>query len=72
VQGGEVDIVARRGRTLVEVKARATQDAAAFSLDQWLRRVAVPPIGSSHVSRRMVMTFASTQFSWCRAAGPGI
>lgn len=44
VPGGEVDIVARRGRTLafVEVKARATEDAAAFSLDQWrLRRVAV-------------------------------
>lgn len=44
VPGGEVDIVARRGRTLafVEVKARATADAAALSLDQWrLRRVAV-------------------------------
>jgi putative endonuclease len=44
VPGGEVDIVARRGRTLafVEVKARATENAAAFSLDQWrLRRVAV-------------------------------
>lgn len=43
VPGGEVDIVARRGRTLafVEVKARATEDAAAFALDQWrLRRVA--------------------------------
>lgn len=43
VHGGEVDIVARRGRTLafVEVKARATADAAGFSLDQWrLRRVA--------------------------------
>ena len=44
VPGGEVDIVARRGRTLafVEVKARATSDAAAFSLDEYrLRRVAV-------------------------------
>jgi putative endonuclease len=44
VPGGEVDIVARRGRTLafVEVKARATADAAAFSLDHYrLRRVAV-------------------------------
>jgi len=44
VAGGEVDIVARRGRTLafVEVKARATEDAAAFALDEWrLRRVAV-------------------------------
>lgn len=44
VPGGEVDIVARRGRILafVEVKARASEEAAAFSLDQWrLRRVAV-------------------------------
>ena len=44
VAGGEVDIVARRGRTLafVEVKARATADAAAWSLDRYrLRRVAV-------------------------------
>jgi putative endonuclease len=43
VAGGEVDIVARRGRTLafVEVKARSTQEAAAFALDAWrLRRVA--------------------------------
>jgi putative endonuclease len=42
VPGGEVDIVARRGRTLafVEVKARATEEAAAFALDEWrLRRV---------------------------------
>jgi putative endonuclease len=44
VRGGEVDIVARRGRTLafVEVKARSTEHAAAFALDDWrLRRVAV-------------------------------
>jgi putative endonuclease len=44
VPGGEVDIVARRGRTLafVEVKARGTEDAAAFALDDWrLRRVVV-------------------------------
>ena len=42
VPGGEVDIVARRGRTLafVEVKARASDEAAALSLDAWrLRRV---------------------------------
>lgn len=44
VPGGEVDIVARRGRTLafVEVKARANEAAAAFSLDAYrMRRVAV-------------------------------
>jgi len=44
VPGGEVDIVARRGRTLafVEVKARANERAAALSLDEFrLRRVAV-------------------------------
>jgi putative endonuclease len=44
VPGGEVDIVARRRRTLafIEVKARATEDAAAMALDHYrLRRVAV-------------------------------
>lgn len=40
---GEVDIVARRGRTLafVEVKARATEAEAGLALDEYrLRRVA--------------------------------
>jgi putative endonuclease len=44
VPGGEVDIIARRRRILafVEVKARASEEAAAFALDEWrLRRVAV-------------------------------
>jgi putative endonuclease len=42
VPGGEVDIVARRGRTLafVEVKARASAADAALALDDYrLRRV---------------------------------
>jgi putative endonuclease len=44
VPGGEVDLIARRGRTLafVEVKQRNTTDAAAWALDEYrLRRVAV-------------------------------
>jgi putative endonuclease len=42
VPAGEVDIIARRRRTLafVEVKARPTSEVAAMSLDAWrLRRV---------------------------------
>jgi putative endonuclease len=42
VSGGEVDIVARRRRTLafIEVKARATEAGAAIALDDYrLRRV---------------------------------
>lgn len=44
VPGGEVDVVARRGRTLafVEVKARGDSESAAYALDHYrLRRVAV-------------------------------
>ena len=44
VRGGEVDLIARRGRTLafVEVKARSSDDAADMALDRYrLRRVAV-------------------------------
>ena len=44
VPGGEVDLVARRGRTIafVEVKQRGNADAAAWALDEYrLRRVAV-------------------------------
>ncbi len=44
VPGGEVDLIARRYRVLafIEVKQRATQDAAAWALDEYrLRRVAV-------------------------------
>ena len=48
---GEVDLVARRGRTVafVEVKARATAEHAALALDEWrLRRVAAAAEALAH------------------------
>ena len=48
---GEVDLVARRGRTVafVEVKARASADGAAFALDEHrLRRVAAAAEAIAH------------------------
>jgi len=44
VPGGEVDVIARRGRILafVEVKARSSDDGAAMALDRHrLKRVAI-------------------------------
>ena len=44
IAGGEVDLIARRGRTLafVEVKQRGSEESAAMALDEYrLRRVAV-------------------------------
>ena len=48
---GEVDLIARRGRTVafVEVKARATTAEAGFALDEWrLRRVAAAAEALAH------------------------
>src|SRR5215208_2865448 len=68
VPGGEVDIVARRGRTLafVEVKARANAAAAAFALDDWrLRRVVVArPRGWHRATCVTETTCGSTLSSW--------
>jgi putative endonuclease len=52
---GEIDLVARRGRTLafVEVKARATGADAELSLDDYrLRRVAAAAEAVSHLYAR--------------------
>jgi putative endonuclease len=48
---GEIDLVARRGRTVafVEVKARASEADAAMALDEWrLRRVAAAAGALAH------------------------
>jgi putative endonuclease len=48
---GEVDLIARRGRTLafVEVKARASREGADLSLDEYrLRRVAAAAEALAH------------------------
>ena len=52
---GEVDLIARRGRTVafVEVKARASVDASAMSLDEYrLRRVAAAAQALAHLYAR--------------------
>jgi putative endonuclease len=52
---GEVDLVARRGRTLafVEVKRRASAEEADLALDEWrLRRVAAAAEALAHLYAR--------------------
>ena len=51
VPGGEVDLIARRGRTVafVEVKQRGSEEAAAMALDEYrLRRVAAAVEAVAH------------------------
>ncbi|MCL6697969.1 YraN family protein [Sphingomonas sp. NSE70-1] len=56
IVGGEVDLIARRGRTVafVEVKQRRSEQTAAWALDEYrLRRVAV-------AAERLASRFART------------
>ena len=75
VPGGEVDVVARRGHTLafIEVKARASEEAAAFSLDDW--RLATGRTGRGAprpaLHARRTTTSGSTPCSSSPAAGRG-
>ena len=75
VHGGEVDIVARRGRTVafVEVKARATVEEAGFALDRYrLRRVAVAAERLSQRYMREGDDVRIDALSSCRAGGRAI
>jgi putative endonuclease len=73
-RSGEVDLVARRGRTVafVEVKARATAEEAGLALDEWrLRRVAAAAEALAHATPAPATTSASTRSSSSRAACRG-
>jgi len=73
VPGGEVDLIARRGRTLafVEVKQRSTVDAAAWALDEYrLRRSWWPPSGWRPAMPATATTSASMPCSSCPVASP--